>query len=90
MPTFRRLSAEEMALLRAKNISVDLTEYRDFLGTLAPGEGGEVQLGPEDQRRTVKRRLTSAAKQLNQWIRYRRGENGLSDSSFSGEPTNKD
>ena len=78
MPTFRRLSAEEMARFRVrKNASVDLTEYRNFLSTLSPGEGGEVQLGPEDQRRTVKRRLTSAASQLNQRIRYRRSDNGL-------------
>jgi hypothetical protein len=73
MPTFHRLSAEEIAALRPRRTgSVDLSEYRQFLETLAPGEGGEVALGSGDQRRTVKRRLSTAAKQMNKQLRYRR------------------
>ena len=75
MPTFRPLSAEEMAALQPrKTRSVDLSEYRQFLQDLAPGEGGEIALGADDQRRAVKRRLTTAAKQMNKKVRYRRSE----------------
>jgi hypothetical protein len=73
MPTFHRLSAEEIAALRPRRTgSVDLSEYRQFLQDLAPGEGGEIVLGPDDQRRTIKRRLTTAANQMNKKVQYRR------------------
>jgi hypothetical protein len=73
MPTFRRLSAEEIARLQPRRSNaVDLGEYRAFVETLGPGEGGEIGLGPDDLRRTVKRRLTTAAKQMNKQLRYRR------------------
>jgi hypothetical protein len=73
MPTFRRLSAEEIAALRpTRTGSVDLSEYRQFLEPLAPGEGGEITLGKDDLRRTVKRRLTTVAKQLHKQLKYRR------------------
>jgi hypothetical protein len=75
MPTFRRLSAEEIAAMRQpRGRSIDLTEYRQFLQDLAPGDGGEIALGPDEQTRTVKRRLTTAAKQLNKNVRYRRSD----------------
>ena len=73
MPTFRRLSPEEIRALQPRRAgSVDLSEYRGFLATISPGEGGEVRLGPADRRRVVKRRLTTAANQMNKRIRYRR------------------
>jgi hypothetical protein len=75
MPTFRRLSAEEIAALRVpRGRVIDLSEYRQFLEGLAPGEGGELALGPEEQKRTVKRRLTTVAKQMNKTVHYRRSE----------------
>jgi hypothetical protein len=75
MPTFRRLSAEEVAALRkARGRAVDLSEYRQFLEGLAPGEGGELALSPDEQKRTVKRRLTTAARQMNKEVVYRRSE----------------
>ena len=59
MPVFRRLSAEEVAAMRARRRgSVDLTEYSDFVRGLTAGEGGEIVLGEIEQKRTVKRRLT--------------------------------
>jgi len=78
MPTFRRLSAEEVAEMRARRRgSVDLTEYSNFIRGLDLGEGGEVSLADAEQKRTVKRRLTRAARQMNKDVRYRRSEGNL-------------
>lgn len=78
VPFFRKLSAEEVAAMRARRRgSVDLTDYIDFLRTLDVGEGGEVTLKPDEQKRTVKRRLTRAARQLNKDVRYRRSEGNV-------------
>ena len=75
MPTFRQLNAEELAQMRARRgPSVDLTEYSQFLQGLNDGEGGELVLGPNEQKRTVKRRLTTAAKRMGKEVRYRRTE----------------
>jgi hypothetical protein len=64
-----------MAALRSRRrSSVDLTEYTEFLRGLATGEGGELVLGPGEQKRTVKRRLTTAAKRMDKGVRYRRTE----------------
>jgi hypothetical protein len=78
MPQFRRLSADEVAAMRARRRgSVDLTEYSEFLRALDIGEGGEVVLADAEQKRTVKRRLTRAARQLNKDVRYRRSEGNV-------------
>jgi hypothetical protein len=78
MPTFRRLNAEEVAAMRARRRgSVDLTEYSDFIRGLEVGEGGEVVLGDTEQKRTVKRRLTRAARQMSKDVRYRRSEGNV-------------
>ena len=78
MPTFRRLSADEVAALHARRRgSVDLTEYADFMRVLGVGEGGEVVLTEFEQKRTVKRRLTRAARTLNKDVHYRRSEGNV-------------
>jgi hypothetical protein len=78
MPTFRRLSSEEVAALRTRRRgSVDLSEYTDFVRDLEVGEGGELVLTDSEQKRTVKRRLTRAARQMNKDVRYRRSEGNL-------------
>jgi len=78
MPTFRRLNADEVAAMRARRRgSVDLTEYTEFLRGLEAGEGGEVVLGENEQKRTVKRRLTRAARQMSRDVRYRRSEGNV-------------
>ena len=78
MPTFRRLSADEIAAMRSRRRgTVDLTEYSEFVRALNVGEGGEVVLGDSDQKRTVKRRLTRAARQMNKDVRYRRSEGNI-------------
>ena len=78
MPTFRRLNVEEVAAMRARRRgSVDLTEYSEFVRGLQVGEGGEITLGTSEQKRTVKRRLTRAARQMDKDVRYRRSEGNI-------------
>lgn len=78
MPTFRRLNTEEVTAMRVRRRgSVDLTEYSEFLRGLQVGEGGEVTLGSSEQKRTVKRRLTRAARQMDKDVRYRRSEGSI-------------
>ena len=79
MPEFRRMSPEEVARMGARRgqRSADLTEYSDFIRDLDVGEGGEVVLGDAEQKRTVKRRLTRAARQMNKDVRYRRSEGNV-------------
>ena len=73
MPRFRTLSPEETAKLQTRRgRSVDLTEYLAALRDLAPGQVGEAALAEDEKKSTVKRRLTSAAKQLGKSLRYRR------------------
>jgi hypothetical protein len=75
MPTFRPLTSDEIAALRSRNVrTLDLSEYTRFLQDLNPGDGGEIALGPDDDRRTVKRRLTTAATRMNKKVRYRRSD----------------
>jgi len=78
MPSFRRLNSDEVAAMRARRRgSVDLTEYSEFIRALQVGEGGEVTLGQNEQKRTVKRRLTRAARQMDKDVRYRRSEGNM-------------
>jgi hypothetical protein len=74
VPSFRRLSREELQALptrKARVGPIDLTEYLNFVRELGPGEGGEIALGDGDSQRTIKRRLTRAAGQLKKRIRWR-------------------
>jgi len=75
VPDFRRLSADEVAALRSRRRgSVDLAEYSEFVRELDEGEGGELELAADEQKRTVKRRLTRAARLQGKDVRYRRSE----------------
>jgi hypothetical protein len=75
MPTFRPLSAEDVAQLGARTRGrVDLTEYTEFLESMQPGDWGELALDDSENRRAVKRRLTTSAKRMNKQLRYRRAE----------------
>lgn len=78
MPTFRRLSADELSRLRARRSPgpVDLTDYTDFLRTLAVGEQAELTLAEGEIERTVKRRLTMAAHRLTMTVQWQRTEGG--------------
>ena len=73
MPKFRTLSPEETVQMQSRRgRSVDLTEYLAALRDLPPGRLGEAALGEDEKKSTVKRRLTSAAKQLGKTLKYRR------------------
>jgi hypothetical protein len=73
MPRFRTLSPEETAQMQSRRgRSVDLTEYLAALRELSQGQVGEASLTDDEKKSTVKRRLTSAAKQLGKTLRYRR------------------
>jgi hypothetical protein len=77
VPTFRKLSLEELEKTRARRRnSVDLTEYTAFIAGLSAGEGGEVTLNGNEQKRTVKRRLTVAGRRLGKSVVYRRSAGG--------------
>jgi len=67
----RKLTSEESAKLFPKRGQMDLTEYVVALGSLQPGDAGEVGLGGLSTR-ALKRRLGQAAKQLNYSLRWAR------------------
>ena len=79
MPTFRKLSSEELMALqrRGPRPPIDLTEYVDFLQELSPGEGGSLELEDGESQRTVKRRISMAATRLKKDIRWRKSQNGV-------------
>jgi hypothetical protein len=78
MPTFSKLSAEQIQAMQSRRRgSIDLTEYLDFMRDLSPGEGGELSREEGEQVRAIKRRMTRAATQLNQKIRWRRTQDGV-------------
>ncbi len=52
--------------------TVDLSAYLGYLRGLDQGQMGEATLTDGEKKATVKRRLTSAAKQLGKGLRYRR------------------
>ena len=78
MPNLRTLSPEEVARMQIRRgRTVDLTQYLDYLRELSPGQWGEAKLLEGEKKATIKRRLTAAAKQLNQGLRYRRSGGGV-------------
>jgi hypothetical protein len=85
MPTFRRLSDDEVAELgrRRRNTS-DLTEYVEFIRSLDVGEGGEVSLTGNEQKRTVKRRLSMAARQMSADVSYHRSNRNVVRFQLNG------
>jgi hypothetical protein len=63
VPTFRRLSTEEIAAQRPQGSRppVDLSLYLAFLRDFSSGEIGEITLGETETQRVIKHRLTMAA-----------------------------
>lgn len=89
MPTFNKLSPEEVAVLTTRKVNVDnLGPYTEFLQNMTEGEFGSLQ--PDETegetRRIVKRRLTMAAKALNMSIRYRTTTADDNEVRFSLRP----
>lgn len=75
MPKFERLSkaeAEQLFKRRPPRLSIDLTEYTEFLKSLRVGDAGRIALQKDETSRVVKRRLTAAAKQMGKRLRYRK------------------
>lgn len=80
MPRFLTpVSPEELAKRRsAKTSRVDLTPYLDYLREIKPGFAGEIELQNDENKPTIKRRVTMAANRAGKTIRYlRSGENRL-------------
>lgn len=73
MPTFRRLSRDEIDALTARRPRVEaLAEYLAYLATLKPGDWGSIEIEPGDSQRAVKRRTSTAAKSQGKRVRWRR------------------
>ena len=72
MPEVKKLSKEELKkLLRPKQPSPEtkerrrmVAEFKQFLSSLAPGEGGEIVLKEGENRQKIKNRLLRAAKEV--------------------------
>jgi hypothetical protein len=79
LPTFRRLSTEEIAAQRPQGSRppVDLSPYLAFLRDFSSGEIGEITLGEAESQRVVKHRLSLAASQLKKPIRWRGSDDRL-------------
>ena len=80
MPTFMPpISPDDLAKRRAtKTTRVDLTPYMEYLRSIQSGFAGEIHLTPNENKPTIKRRVTLAANRLGKSIKYvRSGENQL-------------
>jgi hypothetical protein len=73
MPDFRVIPSEEAAQMQTRRgRSVDLSQYLSHLRVVDTGQMGEATLSANEKKATVKRRLTTAAKQLGKGLKYRR------------------
>lgn len=75
MPTFRKLTAEELESYRTpmsgKRAKIR-TEYRNYLEQIKLGQGGELILNEGEKKVTIKNRLKRAAKEMNLKIQFKR------------------
>lgn len=75
MPTFRILSAEELESFQPPVTGERArirAEYREYIQTINPGEGGELQLSADEKKVTIKNRLKRAAAEMNMMIEFKR------------------
>lgn len=74
MPDFMPILTPEDVVKRrsARGTRVDLAPYVDYLRKIKPGFAGEVQLRPEENKPTIKRRITMAATRLGKQVKYLR------------------
>jgi hypothetical protein len=89
MPQFRRLNQEEIQEIVSKpsgRSPIDLSEYVGFLKELQVGDYGEIEMEEDKntpaERKTTKRRMTTAAGTLNLELRYLRNENNSPKIQF--------
>ena len=70
VPQFGRVPTEEAALYFFKRGQMVLSEYEAFLADLSSGDVGKVEITSGEIHRAVKRRLSLAAKSLDQRLQY--------------------
>lgn len=76
MPAFNTMSESEVAAITKTRgrAPIDLTEYTEFLLTVAPGAHVRVAIGEDEDQRTVKRRIHNAAALIGGTVKYKRSE----------------
>lgn len=73
MPRFKTLSKAEIQELTVRRPRMEeLVEYLTYLSTLKRGDWGLIDLAPEENQRTIKRRTSTAARNQGKEIRWRR------------------
>ena len=75
MPTFRKLTAEELESFRAPVTGERARirgEYRAYLEGIEAGEGGELKLNESEKKVTIKNRLKRAAEEMDIAIEFKR------------------
>ncbi|MGB0387996.1 MAG: hypothetical protein ACPGWR_24540 [Ardenticatenaceae bacterium] len=75
MPTFRKLTAEELESFRAPVTGERArirAEYRGYLEDITGGEGGELKLHESEKKVTIKNRLKRAAEEIDIKIEFKR------------------
>jgi hypothetical protein len=68
---FEKLTKTEVEKFTKRTVRIDLTEYLAYLDTLKTGDWGAVTLEAEDNQRSIKRRLTMAAKEKGLKLKYK-------------------
>ncbi|HYN89222.1 MAG TPA: hypothetical protein VER55_11855 [Ardenticatenaceae bacterium] len=76
MPGFQKLSREDIEAMtpgkaRSPRAAVR-DEYQGFLREIEPGEGGQVTIQEGENRTTIRNRIKSAAKALDQKVTFMR------------------
>lgn len=75
MPTFKKLTAEELDSFRAPVTGERARirkQYRSYLQGVKSGEGGELKLEPHEKKVTIKNRLRRAAEEMNIELEFKR------------------
>jgi hypothetical protein len=71
MPDFKRVSSNDAErYFPRRGQQRDLTEYQAFVRDLMSGDLAEVTIGENETERSIKHRLTVAAKRLGKSIQY--------------------
>ncbi len=79
MPSLARVLQQEDLKSGGQVTRMDLSPYIDIIESIRSdgGVGGEVTLQDDESKRTEKRRLSTAAKQLGTKLTWRKSEDGV-------------